>query len=224
METLKLVLEYLKVLAWPCVVLGFVFAFRHELRNLFARMRHAELPGGVKVDFPQELREAQELSARVEAAPVPPDRPKSPSIPLTEANARMLKLGLRPSPSGLDMSYYQVLATQDPNLALAGLRIEIDVLARNLAKGFNVQHADTLTGARLMQKLRGSNAITDEQLQLTMKVLRLCNAAIHGTPVSQEDAESVIDIADVLASQYLDWLSWGFEDGWKPSQKRGDAG
>jgi len=58
----------------------------------------------------------------------------------------MIHLGLRPSPSGLDMSYYRSLADQDPNVTLAGLRIEIDILARNLAKGFNVSVNDRESG------------------------------------------------------------------------------
>lgn len=224
MDVARLVLEYLRTLVWPAVVAGLAFGFRADLRRLLGRIRRAELPGGVKVDFPEELGEAQVLSAKVEATPPPPDRRKGPSIPLTEANARMLSLELRPSPSGLDMDYYRVLASQDPNLALAGLRIELDVLARNLAKKFGVQNVDKLAGSRLLDRLHSAGAITDQQLLLSKKVLRLCNAAIHGTRVSREDAESVIDIADVLVSQFLDWLSWGFEDGWKPRRDRGEAG
>ena len=41
-------------------------------------------------------------------------------------------------------------------------------------------------------------------------MIQLCNSAIHGVSVSRIEAEVVIDIATVLASEYLDWLSWGF--------------
>lgn len=218
MEVAKLILEFFKVLAWPAVVLALCVGFRKELRNLTARITHAELPGGVTVDFPQEIQKARELSAQVEAAPPHGQKKGVPVIPLTEANARLIQLGFRPSPSGLDMGYYRALASQDPTLALAGLRIEIDILARNLAKGFNVAFDERDSGIRLIRKLHVGDALTDEQTQLAVKVLQLCNAAIHGTPVSREQAEAVIDIADVLAAQYLSWLSWGFEDGWKPSQ------
>ncbi len=220
MEIAKLVLEFVRVLVWPLVVLGVGFVFRQELKNLIARIRHADLPGGVGIDFPQEIQEARELSVRVEAAPLRGEKKGVPAIPLTEANARLIQLGFRPSPSGLDMNYYRALASQDPNLALAGLRIEIDILARNLAKGFKVQYDDRDSGIRLVRKLYQGDALTDEQMQLTVKVLQLCNAAVHGTPVSREQAEEVIGIADVLATQYLSWLSWGFDDGWMPSQPK----
>ena len=136
---------------------------------------------------------------------------------MTEANARLIRLGLRPSPSGLDMTYYRELAEQDPNLALAGVRIELDVQARNLAKGFKVPIGEHDSGGRLLRKLYDSDAIDAEQMQLAMKILSVCSAAVHGNPVSREAAAAVIAIAQVLADQYRDWLSWGFEDGWKPS-------
>jgi len=189
---------------------------------LLQRIRHAELPGGVGIDLDREIKEGKALSAKVQEQPVPVDKQRGrPAIPLTEANARMLHLGLRPSPSGLDMSYYRSLADQDPNVALAGLRIEIDILARNLAKGFEVPVSDRETGARLMRRLYDAGSVTSEQMQLTMKVLQVCNAAVHGTPVSREEADDVIGLAGVLADQYLAWLSWGFDDGWTPKTERG---
>jgi hypothetical protein len=137
-------------------------------------------------------------------------------IPLTEANARMISLGLQPSPSGLDMEYYRVLASQDPNIALAGLRIEVDILARNLAKGFKVAVSQRESGVRLLRRLLEADAIDVTQFELVGRIMKLCNAAAHGNPVSREQAEAVIDSAGVLSRQYLEWLSWGFDDGWKP--------
>jgi hypothetical protein len=220
MEIAKLVLEYLRVLEWPIFALVIALLFRNQLSGILGKLRKADLPGGVSLDFNQEIKEAKTLSQQVvrqiETTPVPESRRLMPGVPLTEANARMISVGLQPSPSGLDMSYYRTLASQDPNLALAGLRIEIDVLARNLAKGFGVSVDARDSGARLIRKLRDAASITTQQMELTLKVLKLCNVAIHGRPVSREEAEEVIDVASVLTDQYLRWLSWGFDDGWKP--------
>ncbi len=103
MEISRLILEYLRAVVWPAVVVALGLVFKAELRALIARMRHADLPGGFALDFPHEIAEAKKLSVKVEAAPAQGDRKRPPSIPLTEANARIIKLGLRPSPSGLDM-------------------------------------------------------------------------------------------------------------------------
>lgn len=217
MEVAKLVLEFLRVLIWPATVVGVLLLFRRQVLGLLHRIRHADLPGGIAVDLEREIKEAKALSAQVQEQPVPSEKQRGrPAIPLTEANARMLQLGLRPSPSGLDMSYYKALAEQDPNVALAGLRIELDVLARNLASGFKVEVDSHDSGSRLIRRLYDAGAITSEQMQLTLKVLRVCNAAVHGTVVSREEADEVIGSAEALANQYLAWLSWGFDDGWNP--------
>ena len=223
MEIAKLILEYIRALIWPATVIAICVLFRRQVIALLNRIRHAELPGGVAVDLDKEIDEVKSLSAKVQEQPAPSDRPRGrPTIPLTEANARMIQLGLRPSPSGLDMSYYRNLAEQDPNVALAGLRIEIDILARNLAHGFRVSMTDRDSGGRLIRRLYDAEAITSEQMQLTMKVFHVCNAAVHGTTVSREEADDVIGSAEVLADQYLAWLSWGFDDGWTPRAELGE--
>lgn len=219
MEIAKLILEYLSVLVWPAVALSIALVYKRQMVAVLGRLRKAGLPGGVSLDFSDEVKEVRELSEKVEALPPKQESKGLPAIRLTDANARMLSLGLQPSPSGLDMDYYRSLALQDPNISLAGLGIEIDVLARNLAKGFQVSAGDRDSGLRLLRRLLEKGAITASQFQLAEKVMRLCSAAVHGTVVSREQAEAVIDSADILTRQYLEWLSWGFPDGWRPTGK-----
>ncbi|MEO0457553.1 MAG: hypothetical protein AAF152_13380 [Cyanobacteria bacterium P01_A01_bin.114] len=133
MEIAKLVLEYLKVLAWPLVILSIVLIFRRQIESLIKRLEKADLPGGVSISLRAEILEAKKLSEQVIAEPPPPKAKGLKKLPLTEANLRMLQLGLQPSPSGLNVNYYREIAETEPNLALAGLRLEVDVLARNLA-------------------------------------------------------------------------------------------
>jgi hypothetical protein len=68
----------------------------------------------------------------------------------------------------------------------------------------------------LLQRLLDHGAITREQAELSRKILSICNKAIHGQPVSEQEAQEVIDAAAVLARYFLSWLSWGFDDNWKP--------
>jgi hypothetical protein len=221
MEIAKIVLEYIDVLIWPCVVILALFVFRKQIITILNRLKGADLPGGVSLDFDREMQVAEQLSRKVEATrKAEPRKGKDkPSIPLTEANTRMLNLGLQPSPSGLDLGYYRNLAKEDPNLALAGLRMEIEILAKNLAKGFSVPVEQKEPVSTVLRKLYEGGKITTEQFQLTMKILKLCNAAVHGRKISMEEAEAVIDVERVLADQYLSWLSWGFPDGWRPTSQ-----
>ena len=218
MEVARLVLEFTQALVWPLVALVAIFIFRKPIVAILHRLKGADLPGGVSLNFEQEIRDARELSREVQSEKPPKGKMAAPSIPLTEANARMISLGLQPSPSGLDTNQYRSLAEQDPNLALAGLRMEFEIQARNLAKGFNVPTVAHDSAGTLFRKLHDHHAITNQQFQLAQKIIRLCNAALHGTILSREEAESVIDIAKVLADQYVAWLSWGFNDGWQPTQ------
>jgi hypothetical protein len=184
MDLAKLILEYIKALAWPTTTIVLVIAFRTPLKAILARLRKAGLPGGVSIDFQEEIQEATELSKQVEAQPAPPDVRKAPSIPLTEANARMISLGLRPVSSGLDMSYHREIAQTDPTLALAGLRIEIETLAKNIADGFRLERKKRESVNSLLHRLLDRHAITYEQAELARKILSICNRAVHGQTVS----------------------------------------
>ncbi len=217
MEIAKLILEYIKAVIWPVTVLNLSLFFRNEIKRALGRLRKAVLPGGVSVDFQEEVHEVKELSEKVESAELPGDRKRTPGIPKTEANARMIRLGLRPSPSGLDLSYYREIAERDPILALAGLRIELETWFRNVAQGFKVDTRPYDSMSRVLARLRDAGVVTPDQVMLARRVLSLCNQAIHGSEVSKEQALDIIDAAMVLARDYLAWLSWGFDDNWKPS-------
>lgn len=219
MDVAKLILEFIKALVWPITALVLAMLFRAPLTMVLNRLRKAGLPGGVSIDFQEQIQEAKQISKEVEAALPPSDRPKRPTIPRTEANARMIALGLKPTSSGLDMSYYREIAQSDPTLALAGLRIEVEVLANNLAAGFKLEPKKTEPINSLLRRLRERGAITAEQMDLARRVLAICNRAIHGQNVTLEEALDVIDAADVLANDFLQWLSWGFDDSWTRKAK-----
>ncbi len=218
MEVARLVLEYVRVLVWPLVVIAAVLMFRPQILLIFNRIKSAGLPGGVSIDFREGVREAETLSREVAAGDARRESGRSsvPGIPITEVNARLLSLELQPSPSGLQLSRYTDMAQHDPNVALAGLRMEIEVVARNLARGSKLDSPHNEPTSVVFRKLRDAQVITPDQHRLAQQILRLCNAAVHGTLVSREEAESVIDTAKVLADDFVAWLSWGFEDGWQP--------
>ena len=217
MNLARLILDYVKAVIWPITVLVLTLLFRREIKKALGRLRKAGFPGGISVDLQEEVQEVQALSDKVESTPTPPERRVRASIPLTDANARMLSLGLTPTQSGLDIAYYRNIAEAEPVLALAGLRIEFETLARNLAKGFKLTVGPRDSVNRILSGLNNVGAITSDQLKLAQRVLRLCNQAIHGSPVSRRQAEDVISAVEVLFRDYLAWLSWGFEDSWKPN-------
>lgn len=214
MDTARLILEYIQALIWPVTVLILFIFFRRQIGNIFSRVKKADLPGGISIEtFPDHIKEAKELSVEVREEKHPSTKKKEyPTIPLTEANARMLSLGLDPSPTGLELSHYRILSEQDPNLALAGLRIEVQTMLKNLAKGFKVPIGERDNAGIIARKLREKGAITSRQADLIKAVVQLCNAAVHGIKVTSSQAEEILDIAEILRDNYVSWLSWGFPD------------
>ena len=217
MDIAKLALEFVQAMIWPSVVVLAIYFFKDEVRLLLKRLASVKI-GDHSVEFFQsELDKAQELSADVRTDPEIPEEKReriaaAPKIPLTDANAQMLKHGLRPSPSGLELAYYRDLAELDPALALAGLRIELEIIGQNLAKGFNVEVPRRASVTSMFRALANAHAVTNNQYNLVQSITRLANSAVHGAPITRDDANAVIDTAAVLRDQYLAWLSWGFED------------
>ncbi len=207
METAQLILEYIKALIWPIIVLFGFFLIRSYLPLMIEKLKTAKLPGGVTLDFEKELREAKSIGRDVINKAKSENKAKESIIPLTDVNARLLNLKLQPSPSGLDLGYYRDFVETDPNLALAGIRLELEIAAKNLAKGFNVEVGDKDSAGVMVRKLHESGAITLEQFQLSQQIVKLCNAAIHGQIISAEEAQSVIDVMKILSDQYISWLS-----------------
>jgi len=124
----------------------------------------------------------------------------------------MLNFGLQPSPTGLELSHYRILAEQVLNLALAGLRMEVEIMLKNLSKGFKVTLGKRDSIGIIIRKLEKKESITYRQAELVGAVIQLCNAAVHGTKVLSSQAEEILDIAEILRDEYVSWLSWGFQD------------
>ncbi len=209
----KLGVDLLVGIAWPAVALLGLLFFRSELSKLIGRLKTAKYKN-LEIDFQEKLDDAKRISHEVKMLPPPEEKKAHPAIPLTEANTRMMNLGLQPTQSGLDMNYFREIANRDPNLALAALRLELEVLTRNLARGFNVPAEPQESTWRLLNRLFSLSAITSEQMRLASVVLELCNSAVHGQRVSRSEALSIIEVCQVLVEQYLAWLGWGFPDNW----------
>ena len=65
----------------------------------------------------------------------------------------MINLGLKPSPSGLQIAYYHNLVETDPRLAFAALRMDLELMMKNLAKGFAIETSERESIGRLNRKL-----------------------------------------------------------------------
>jgi hypothetical protein len=213
-ELLKIILEFVVGIIWPATALIVVFLFKKEIKTLLVKAKKVELPGGFSFEtIEQDITEAKELSIEVKKERNPETQKiidDANSSFETEANRRMIEVGLTPSPSGLDINYYRKIVEIDPRLSLIGLRADLETMLKNLAKGFKVSIDAKDSVSQITSKLLDKGSITSRQYQFINTLFRICNSAAHGALITKEQALEVIEIAEVLVKEYIAWLSWGF--------------
>ncbi|MBS0024117.1 hypothetical protein [Microbacterium paraoxydans] len=106
-DWLSIVLEYLKVLAWPAMVLTLALIFRRPLIDILVRLQKAS-GWGAQLELRQEIREAAEDSATtpeaiIEAATEPPIAPPAEKPSATEQSAESSKHKITPRSSLSDV-------------------------------------------------------------------------------------------------------------------------
>jgi hypothetical protein len=139
---------------------------------LLPLFKSVELPGGVKLEF-QDLQAAERRAA----------------------NAGLLDERPVVQP-GYEYSF-QIVADEDPNLALAGLRIEIVRRLVKLAEGANLGSAKLSIG-RLLRVLGERGILTNEQQTVLADMVGLLNSAAHGAVADQQSASWALSVGPRL--------------------------
>lgn len=213
MEIAELILKYIEALIWPAVTVLIIFYFRDEISKLFDRTKKVNLPGGISIEtFEEKLEEGQQLEKEIksERKPAVQTYLKKQSQKKYNVNKRMLELGLKPSPSNLNMDYYREIAKNDKQLAMTGLRRDLELMVGNLANGFKIKVADNEPFQNIINKLEKESFITNKQAEFIRIISDLTNYAIHGEEISKKQFESVLELSDTLVEYYIAWLEWHF--------------
>lgn len=144
-------------------------------------LKSVELPGGWKFTF-QELESA---TARAKDAGL-----------LTDVDA-----AAEPKYS------FQLIADEDPNLALAGLRIELERRLREMAEYAGIGIRNQGLG-RLMRELHKKELLTKQQVSVLSDMVGLLNAAVHAENLEPRAAEWAMETGPRLLES-LDGMSAG---------------
>jgi hypothetical protein len=126
---------------------------------------------------------------------------------LKEAKENADQAGLLVSPSELTANAkqytFELIATEDPNLALAGLRIEIEKRLMQLAriKGTHIPKGGM---GQLLLALRKQNVLTEEQISVLADMVGLLNRAVHGAEVSESATLWALDVGPRLLQSLED--------------------
>lgn len=135
-------------------------------------VKSLELPGGWKVEF-QELQKA---ASRADTAGLLAAEPLSSE----------------------DSFSFQSISKRDPNLALAGLRIEIEKRLSKLAEANNVEQRRPMGIGELLRVLAQREVLTNEERSILSDMVNMLNAAVHGATVDRQSADWAIEIGPRL--------------------------
>jgi len=120
---------------------------------------------------------------------------------LENASIRAAKAGMLEEEEGLSEEEYsfQFAARRDPNLALAGLRIEIESRLVKLGRAFSVLPNNRPMGiGELLRILTKHDILKDEERSILSDMIHHLNAAAHGATVEFKSAEWAIDVGPRL--------------------------
>jgi hypothetical protein len=126
-----------------------------------------ELPGGWKIEY-QDLQKVQD---------------------------DVEKAGLLTSPKKGSKKVYpfQKIASEDPNLALAGLRIEIEKRLIAIAESHNIQSRKLGVGG-LLRELSDARVLTVNESGSLADMTSLLNSAVHGANVDKRATDWAINV------------------------------
>jgi hypothetical protein len=136
-------------------------------------VKSLELPGGWKVEF-QELQKA---ASRAETAGLLAAEPPEAEV----------------------LFSFQTIANQDPVLALAGLRIEIEKRLLRLTDVYDLNGSRRPLGVgQLLRLLERAEVLTNEERWILADMVNLLNSAVHGADVDSRAAAWAIEVGPRL--------------------------
>jgi hypothetical protein len=130
-------------------------------------LKSLEFPGGLKIEFNNELEKTTKRAEK--AGLISEDIPESPQYS------------------------FQLVADQDPNLALAGLRIEIEMRLNEIAKRRKISSRNKGV-SQLLSLLAESGILSDEEKSVLGDLIGLLNKSVHGLEVDNKSADWAIQI------------------------------
>jgi hypothetical protein len=98
----------------------------------------------------------------------------------------------------------RALAESDPAIALAKVRIELEKVLTRLAR-MTLIETEKLPLGTIVQKLSSHEIIAVQEGKSLREVISICNRAIHGEFISEDDAKTIVELGiELLENLYWD--------------------
>ena len=135
-------------------------------------VKSLELPGGWKVEF-QDLQKA---ASRAETAGLLSNEPSQKEAAFS----------------------FQSIASRDPNLALAGLRIELEKRLSLLVEIHGLTSRRAMGVGQSLRALAQAQVLSNEERSILADMVNMLNSAVHGAEVDSRAAEWAIEVGPRL--------------------------
>ena len=135
--------------------------------------KSVELPGGWKIEF-RDLQRARDKA---------------------EQAGLLSPLG---TASKAEVYPFELVAEGDPNLALAGIRIEIEKRLRELAASRNLEIQKAASIGNLLNMLSHAKVLNPGERSVLADMLGLLNSAVHGATVDPRASSWAIEVGPLL--------------------------
>jgi len=99
----------------------------------------------------------------------------------------------------------QELAVSDPVIALAKIRIELEKILNRLVRSTSIETKNIIPLGRLVHTLVNQEVISQQIGKSLSEVISICNRAIHGEYISEENTNTIIEISIELIEN-LYWI------------------
>jgi len=140
-----------------------------------------ELPGGWKIEF----HDLQKAKKRADEAGLLSGKVQSASL-----------------------YSFQLVANEDPNLALAGLRIEIEKRLNQIAESYQID-SDRSSAGRLLRILGQQDLLSNQEQSVLADMMGLLNGAVHGAKIDSRGADWAMDVGPRLLASLDEKIKQG---------------
>lgn len=146
-------------------------------------LKRAKIPG-VEFEFKEEIQETRKVVQR--------------SVEKAKENERTGKAKILPFETFKLSAVKKLLESEDFVLALAALRIEIERKLRLAANFLRLDDKDKMPIFKIVGAMGDRGMLDSDQMVALRRIVIMCNKAIHGSFISKEEAEQIIDLAEKL--------------------------
>ncbi|MBO8092415.1 MAG: hypothetical protein J7D60_03795 [Prosthecochloris sp.] len=128
---------------------------------------------------------------------------------LQKAKKRADEAGLLSGKVQLASPYsFQLVADEDPNLALAGLRIEIEKRLNQIADSYQIDSGRSSAG-RLLRILGKQDLLSHQEQSVLADMMGLLNGAVHGAKIDSRAADWAMDVGPRLLASLDEKIKQG---------------